>query len=104
MLEKELEHIDGLSTFNTDNMAELEDVLKYCQMGRDCSKSVMDEYTSCDKISKEVIVWYSHNRKVLKQMKDWAELYKEEFVEYEKKVKEVRNRIKTLKNNVTNKS
>ena len=29
MLEKELEHIDGLSTFNTDNMAQLEDILKY---------------------------------------------------------------------------
>ena len=104
MLEKELEHIDGLSTFNTDNMAELEDVLKYCQMGRDCSKSVMDEYTSCDKISKEVIVWYSHNRKVLKQMKDWMDLYKDEFIEYENKVKEVQKRIKKLKKNVTSKS
>ena len=104
MLEKELEQIDGLSTFNTDNMAELEDVLKYCQMGRDCSKSVMDEYKSCDKISKEVIVWYSHNRKVLKQMKDWTDIYKDEFIEYENKVKEVQNRIKKLKKNVTNKS
>ena len=62
MLGTEIEHIDGLSTSNTDNMAELEDILKYCQVGRDeCSKSVMDEYTACDKISKEVIVWYSHN-------------------------------------------
>ena len=104
MLEKELEHIDGLSTFNTDNMAQLEDILKYCQMGRDCVKSVMDEYTSCDKISKEVIVWYSHNRKVLKQMKDWTELYKEEFIEYEKKVKEVQNRVNKLKKSVISKS
>ena len=103
MLENELEQIDRLSTFNTDNMANLEDVLNYCQMGRDCSKSVMDEYTSCDKISKEVIVWYSHNKKVLKQMKDWAGLYEDEFVEYEKKIKEVQERIKKLKKNVTTK-
>tara|TARA_X000000368_G_scaffold316497_1_gene253865 strand:- start:660 stop:971 length:312 start_codon:yes stop_codon:yes gene_type:complete len=100
MLEKELEHIDGLSTSNTDNMAELEDILKYCQMGRECSKSVMDEYTSCDKISKEVIVWYSHNRKVIKQMKEWADIYKDEFAEHKKKIKEVQERIKTLKKSV----
>ena len=102
MLEKELEHIDGLSTSNTDNMAELEDILKYCQVGRDqCSKVVMDEYTACDKISKEVIVWYSHNKKVLKQMNDWALLYKDEFIEYENKVKEVQKRVKKLKKDVT---
>ena len=101
MLDKELEHIDGLSTFNTDNMAELEDILKYCQMGRDCSKTVMDEYTACDKISKEVRVWYSHNKKVLSQMKDWSDIYKDEFIEYEKKVKEVQIRVKKLKKNVS---
>jgi uncharacterized coiled-coil DUF342 family protein len=100
MLEKELEYIDDLSTSNTDNMANLEDILKYCQLGRECSKPVMDEYTSCDKISKEVIVWYSHNRKVIKQLKDWADLYKYEFIEYEKKVKEVQERIKNLKMSV----
>ena len=100
MLEKELEHIDWLSTSNTDNMAELEDILKYCQVGRDVEKSVMDEYTSCDKISKEVIVWYAHNRKVIKQMKEWADLYKEEFKEYEKKIKEVQGRVKKLKKSV----
>ena len=81
-------------------MAELEDILKYCQLGRECSKSIMDEYTACDKISKEVIVWYSHNKKVLKQMNDWATLYKDEFIEYGKKVNEVQKRIKNLKNNV----
>ena len=80
-----------------EDEAELEDILKYCQMGRDCSKTVMDEYTACDKISKEVIVWYSHNKKVLKQMKDWSDIYKDEFIEYEKKVKEVQNRVKKLK-------
>ena len=100
MLDKELEHIDGLSTSNTDNMAELEDILKYCQLGRDVEKSIMDEYTSCDKISKEVIVWYAHNRKVIKQMKEWADLYKEEFKEYEKKIKEVQGRVKKLKKSV----
>ena len=100
MLEKELEHIDELSTSNTDNMAELEDILKYCQVGRDVEKSVIDEYTSCDKISKEVIVWYAHNRKVIKQMKEWADLYKEEFKEYEKKIKEVQGRVKKLKKSV----
>ena len=101
MLGTEIEHIDGLSTSNTDNMAELEDILKYCQLGRECSKTIMDEYTACDKISKEVIVWYSHNKKVLKQMNDWATLYKDEFIEYEKKVKEVQNRVKKLKKNVS---
>ena len=100
MLGTEIEHIDGLSTSNTDNMAELEDILKYWQLGRECSKSIMDEYTACDKISKEVIVWYSHNKKVLKQMNDWAILYKDEFIEYGKKVNEVQKRIKNLKNNV----
>lgn len=100
MLEKELEYIDDLSTSNTDNMADLEDIIKYCQMGRECSKTVMDEYTSCDKISKEVIVWYSHNRKVIKQMKEWADIYKEEFKQHKKKIKEVQERIKTLKMNV----
>jgi|TARA_B110000444_G_scaffold143696_1_gene134502 hypothetical protein len=101
MLGTEIEYITGLSTSNTDNMAELEDILKYCQVGRDeCSKSVMDEYTACDKISKEVIVWYSHNKKILKQMNDWALLYKDEFIEYKKKVNEVEKRIKNLKNSV----
>ena len=100
MLEKELEYIDDLSTSNTDNMADLEDIIKYCQMGRECSKTVMDEYTSCDKISKEVIVWYSHNKKVLKQMNEWAILHKEEFSEYQNKIKSVQERIKKLKNNV----
>ena len=47
MLGTEIEHIDGLSTSNTDNMAELEDILKYCQLGRECSKTIMDEYTAC---------------------------------------------------------
>lgn len=100
MLEKELEYIDDLSTSNTDNMADLEDIIKYCQMGRECSKTVMDEYTSCDKISKEVIVWYSHNRKVIKQMKEWVDIYKEEFNQHKKKIKEVQERIKTLKMSV----
>ena len=100
MLVTEIEHIDGLSTSNTDNMAELEDILKYCQLGRECSKSIMDEYTACDKISKEVIVWYSHNKKVLKQLNDWTTLYKDEFIEYGKKVNEVQKRIKNLKKNV----
>ena len=100
MLGTEIEHIDGLSTSNTDNMAELEDILKYCQLGRECSKSIMDEYTACDKISKKVIVWYSHNKKVLKQMNDWAVLYKDEFIEYGKKINEVQKRIKNLKNSV----
>lgn len=100
MLEKELEYIDDLSTSNTDNMADLEDIIKYCQMGRECSKTVMDEYRSCDKISKEVIVWYSHNRKVIKQMKEWADIYKEEFKQHKKKIKEVQERIKTLKMSV----
>ena len=100
MLEKELEYIDDLSTSNTDNMADLEDIIKYCQMGRECSKTVMDEYTSCDKISKEVIVWYSQNRKVIKQMKEWADIYKEEFKQHKKKIKEVQERIKTLKMSV----
>ena len=100
MLEKELEYIDDLSTSNTDNMADLEDIIKYCQMGRECSKTVMDEYTSCDKISKEVIVWYSHNRKVIKLMKEWADIYKEEFKQHKKKIKEVQERIKTLKMSV----
>jgi hypothetical protein len=100
MLGSEIEHIDDLGTSNTDNMAELEDILRYCQVGRDCSKSVMDEYTACDKISKEVIVWYSHNKKVLKQMNEWTILHKEEFSEYQKKIKTVQERIKNLKNNV----
>jgi hypothetical protein len=100
MLGSEIEYIDDLGTSNTDNMAELEDILRYCQMGRDCSKSVMDEYTACDKISKEVIVWYSHNKKVLKQMNEWTILHKEEFAEYQKKIKTVQERIKNLKNNV----
>ena len=101
MLGTEIEYITGLSTSNTDNMAELEDILKYCQVGRDeCSKSVMDEYTACDKMSKEVIVWYSHNKKILKQMNDWSVLYKDEFIEYGKKVNEVHKRIKNLKNSV----
>jgi hypothetical protein len=100
MLGSEIENIDDLSTSNTDNMAELEDILRYCQVGRDCSKSVMDEYTACDKISKEVIVWYSHNKKILKQMNEWTILHKEEFSEYQKKIKTVQERIKNLKNNV----
>jgi hypothetical protein len=33
-------------------------------------------------------------------MNDWAVLYKDEFIEYGKKVNEVQKRIKNLKNSV----
>ena len=36
-------------------------------------KYILGEYSACDKVSKEVIVWYSHNKKVLKQMNDWSD-------------------------------
>lgn len=41
MLGSEIEYIDDLGTSNTDNMAELEDILRYCQMGREDRKSVV---------------------------------------------------------------
>jgi len=36
----------------------------------------------------------------LKQLNDWTTLYKNEFIEYGKKVNEVQERIKTLKKSV----
>jgi len=59
MLEKELEYIDTLNADNVNNMAQLENILDFhnINMSKDDNKYIMEEYSACDKVSKDVISW-----------------------------------------------
>tara|TARA_B100000427_G_scaffold157570_1_gene130835 strand:- start:315 stop:620 length:306 start_codon:yes stop_codon:yes gene_type:complete len=100
MFEDLLESIDALNAENVKNMAHLENVLDFhkIHMSKDDDKYILDEYTACDKVSKDVISWYYRNKKILEQMKEWSAIYKEELVQYKKKVSDVKKRINNLKN------
>ncbi len=100
MFEDLLESIDALNAENVKNMAHLENVLDFhkIHMSKDDGKYILDEYTACDKVSKDVISWYYRNKKILEQMKEWSAIYKEELVQYKKKVSDVKKRINNLKN------
>lgn len=99
MLEKELECIDALNSDNVNNMAQLENILEFhnISMSKDDNKYIMEEYSACDKVSKDVISWYYRNKKILVQMKEWSDIYKEELVQYKQKVSDVKNRISEMK-------
>ena len=99
MLEEEIEYIDALNAENVNNMAQLEKVLEFhkIHMSTDDNKYILDEYSACDKVSKDVISWYYRNKNILKQMKEWSDIYKEELVQYKQKVSDVKNRINKLK-------
>lgn len=99
MLEKELECIDALNAENVKNMAHLENVLEFhkIHMSKDDDKYILNEYSACDKVSKDVISWYYRNKKILDQMKEWTDIYKEELVQYKQKVSDVKNRINKMK-------
>tara|TARA_B100001113_G_scaffold307174_1_gene268700 strand:- start:182 stop:487 length:306 start_codon:yes stop_codon:yes gene_type:complete len=100
MFEDLLESIDALNAENVKNMAHLENVLDFhkIHMSKDDDKYILDEYTACDKVSKDVISWYYRNKKILEQMKEWSAIYKEELVQYKQKVSDVKKRINNLKN------
>ena len=66
-------------------------------MSTDDDKYILDEYSSCDKVSKDVISWYYRNKKILDQMKEWTDIYKEELVQYKQKVLNVKERINKMK-------
>jgi len=99
MFEDALESIDALNAENVKNMAHLENVLEFhkIHMSKDDGKYITDEYSACDKVSKDVISWYYRNKKILDQMKEWTDIYKEELVQYKQKVSDVKNRINKLK-------
>ena len=99
MFEDVLESIDALNAENVKNMAHLENVLEFhkIHMSTDDDKYIMEEYSACDKVSKDVISWYYRNKNILKQMKEWSDIYKEELVQYKQKVSDVKNRINKLK-------
>ena len=99
MLEEELKCIDALNIENVKNMAHLENILEFhkIHMSTDDDKYILDEYSACDKVSKDVISWYYRNKKILDQMKEWTDIYKEELVQYKQKVSDVKNRIKEMK-------
>ncbi len=99
MFEDVLESIDALNAENVKNMAHLENVLEFhkIHMSKDDGKYIMDEYSSCDKVSKDVISWYYRNKKILDQMKEWTDIYKEELVQYKQKVLNVKERINKMK-------
>ena len=100
MFEDVLESIDALNAENVKNMAHLENVLEFHKiyMSKDDGKYIMDEYSACDKVSKDVISWYYHNKKILDHMKEWTDIYKEELVQYKHKVLNVKERINKMKN------
>ncbi len=54
MLEEELKCIDTLNTENVKNMAHLENILEFhkIHMSKDDEKYILDEYSACDKHSK----------------------------------------------------
>lgn len=99
MFEDVLESIDALNAENVKNMAHLENVLEFhkIHMSKDDGKYIMDEYSACDKVSKDVISWYYRNKKILDQMKEWTDIYKEELVQYKHKVLNVKERINKMK-------
>jgi hypothetical protein len=99
MLEEELKCIDALNIENVKNMAHLENILEFhkIHMSTDDDKYILDEYSACDKVSKDVISWYYRNKKILDQMKEWTDIYKEELVQYKQKVSDVKNRINEMK-------
>jgi hypothetical protein len=99
MLEEELKCIDALNIENVKNMAHLENILEFhkIHMSKDDDKYILDEYSACDKVSKDVISWYYRNKKILDQMKEWTDIYKEELVQYKQKVSDVKNRINEMK-------
>lgn len=100
MFEDVLESIDALNAENVKNMAHLENVLEFHKiyMSKDDDKYILDEYSTCDKLSKDVISWYYRNRKILDHMKEWTDIYKEELVQYKQKVLNVKERINKMKN------
>ena len=99
MYEDVLESIDALNAENVKNMAHLENVLEFhkIHMSTDDDKYILGEYSACDKVSKDVISWYYRNKNILKQMKEWSDIYKEELVQYKQKVSDVKNRINEMK-------
>ena len=99
MFEEELKCIDALNTENVKNMAHLENILEFhkIHMSKDDGKYILEEYSACDKVSKDVISWYYRNKKILDQMKEWSDIYKEELVQYKQKVSDVKKRINDLK-------
>lgn len=99
MFEDLLESIDALNAENVKNMAHLENILEFhkIHMSKDDGKYILDEYSACDKVSKDVISWYYRNKKILDQMKEWSDIYKEELVQYKQKVSDVKKRINDLK-------
>ena len=66
MFEDALESIDALNAENVKNMAHLENVLEFhkIHMSKDDGKYITDEYSACDKVSKDVISWYYRNKKI----------------------------------------
>lgn len=100
MFEDVLESIDALNAENVKNMAHLENVLEFHKiyMSKDDDKYILDEYSTCDKLSKDVISWYYRNKKILDHMKEWTDIYKEELVQYKQKVLNVKERINKMKN------
>jgi hypothetical protein len=99
MFESDLEYIDALNADNVNNMAQLENILEFhnISMSKDDNKYIMEEYSACDKVSKDVISWYYRNKNILKQMKEWSDIYKEELVQYKQKVSDVKERINKMK-------
>ena len=99
MLEEELKCIDALNIENIKNMAHLENILEFhkIHMSTDDDKYILDEYSACDKVSKDVISWYYRNKKILDQMKEWTDIYKEELIQYKQKVLNVKERINKKK-------
>src|SRR5210317_1100983 len=89
MFESDLAYIDTLNADNVNNMAQLENILEFhnISMSTDDNKYIMEEYSACDKVSKDVISWYYRNKNILKQMKEWSDIYKEELVQYKQNEK-----------------
>jgi len=99
MFEADLDCINTLNVENVKNMAHLENVLEFhkIHMSKDDNKYILDEYTACDKVSKDVISWYYRNKQILDQMKEWFDIYNEELTQYKQKVSDVNKRINDLK-------
>src|SRR5210317_286032 len=99
MFESDLEYIDALNADNVNNMAQLENILEFhnISMSKDDNKYIMEEYSACDKVSKDVISWYYRNKNILKQMKEWYDIYNEELSQYKQKVSDVKNKISEMK-------
>ena len=97
MLEEELECIDALNSDNVNNMAQLENILEFhnISMSKDDNKYIMEEYSACDKVSKDNLAWYKHNKEFISKMRAWLSSYETDKKYIESTIQDIQKILNT---------